>query len=234
MNLRLDWCSHEAAKYAVENWHYSKSIPLGKTVKMGVWEDSGFIGAIVFSPGISNILGRRYGLKNTETTELVRVALTCHKTPVTKIISIALKMLKEQSLGLKIIVSFADTAQGHIGTIYQAGNWAYTGMTSASTAYIGPNGKKYHRRMVNKAGIKTDFGRTRKCYRPDECTKVWLPGKHRYLYPLDKKMAKKIEPLRRPYPKRAGSIDDDAPAIQAGKGGSIPTSALQHTDKEHG
>ena len=24
--LKLDWCSHEAAKYAVEHWHYSKRI----------------------------------------------------------------------------------------------------------------------------------------------------------------------------------------------------------------
>lgn len=27
MNLRLDWRSYQATKYACENWHYSKSIP---------------------------------------------------------------------------------------------------------------------------------------------------------------------------------------------------------------
>jgi hypothetical protein len=31
--LKLDWCSHEAAKYACENWHYSKCVPNQKTVK---------------------------------------------------------------------------------------------------------------------------------------------------------------------------------------------------------
>ena len=25
--LKLDWCDYKAAKYAVEHWHYSKSLP---------------------------------------------------------------------------------------------------------------------------------------------------------------------------------------------------------------
>jgi hypothetical protein len=28
--LKIDWASHEAAKYACENWHYSKCLPAGK------------------------------------------------------------------------------------------------------------------------------------------------------------------------------------------------------------
>ena len=51
MNLHLDWCSYEAAKYAVEHWHYSHSLPIGKLVKIGVWEDDQFIGAVVFGYG---------------------------------------------------------------------------------------------------------------------------------------------------------------------------------------
>jgi hypothetical protein len=31
---------------------------------------------------------------------------------------------------------------------------------------------------------------------------VHIPGKHRYLMPLDKKMSDKIAPLAKPYPKR--------------------------------
>jgi RNA processing factor Prp31 len=33
-------------------------------------------------------------------------------------------------------------------------------------------------------------------------TKVPILGKHRYLMPLDDEMRKRIEPLRKPYPKR--------------------------------
>jgi len=45
VELKLDWCSYQAAKYAVENWHYSKCMPVGKLVKIGVWEDKKYIGA---------------------------------------------------------------------------------------------------------------------------------------------------------------------------------------------
>jgi len=58
MSLRLDWCSHEAAKYAVEKWHYSRTMPVGKMVKIGVWEDSKFIGAVVFAQGNNQYQGR--------------------------------------------------------------------------------------------------------------------------------------------------------------------------------
>ena len=49
--LKLDWCSHEAARWAVEHWHYSKSMPTPPVVKIGVWEDERFIGVVLFSRG---------------------------------------------------------------------------------------------------------------------------------------------------------------------------------------
>lgn len=36
--------------------------------------------------------------------------------------------------------------------------------------------------------------------KPDECEKIELPGKHRYLMPLDRAMRKKVEPLRLKHP----------------------------------
>ena len=35
--------------------------------------------------------------------------------------------------GKEIVVSFADTAQNHIGTVYQATNWLYTGLSAKRT-----------------------------------------------------------------------------------------------------
>jgi len=53
-----------------------------------------------------------------------------------------------------------------------------------------------------------------------------IEWKHTYLYPLDDAMRKQILPLSKPYPKRAGSIENDAPASQRDEGGVIPTPAL--------
>jgi hypothetical protein len=38
-------------------------------------------------------------------------------------------MVQRHCSGLRLIVSFADTAQGHHGGIYQAAGWIYSGGT---------------------------------------------------------------------------------------------------------
>lgn len=193
MSLRLDWCSHEAAKYAVEKWHYSGCMPAGKTVKIGVWEHEKFIGCVIFSRGANNTLGRPYGLKQIESCELTRIALTKHVTSVTRIASIAIKMLKQVSPGLRLIISFADPEHNHNGAIYQAGNWVYVGMTESADEYI-VFGKRLHgRSMRSKFG--THIGK-------DFIQKISGSSKHRYLYPLDAAMREQIAPLAKPYPKR--------------------------------
>lgn len=50
-SLKLARVSYKAAKYAVEKWHYSRAMPSGKLIKYGVWEDSKFIGVIIFERG---------------------------------------------------------------------------------------------------------------------------------------------------------------------------------------
>src|SRR6516162_6955846 len=95
-NLRIDWCTYDAARYAVEHWHYSRSLPCSKTARLGVWEDGKFIGAIVFAWGANRHLAGEYKLKMTECAELCRIALGKHITPVSRIISIAVKLLKRE------------------------------------------------------------------------------------------------------------------------------------------
>ena len=195
-DLKIDWASHEAAKYACEKWHYSKTLPVGKLVKVGAWEDGKFIGVVLFAWGANKSLGAPYGLGMTECCELVRIALTNHNAPVSRIAAIAIKFLKRQSSGLRLIVSFADPSAGHHGGIYQAGNWVYSG-TCAATFEYRLNGNRLNKR----AYTGHNFG-NQKLALPAGAIKVDIPGKHRYLMPLDNEMRAKIMPLAKPYPKR--------------------------------
>ena len=150
VKLKIDNCGHDAARYAVMNWHYSKAMPSGKLVKYGVWEDDKFIGAVIFGRGANNNIGHKYGLTSIEICELVRVALTKHKTPVTRILSICLNLLKKQNPGLVLVVSYADkTNQGHEGVIYKAGNWIYEGESVCKSGYYVVNGVMTHARSVS-------------------------------------------------------------------------------------
>ena len=119
--LKLDWCDYKAAKYAVEHWHYSKVLSVSTNVYIGVWENSKFIGAIIFGRGANKNIASPYGLTQTDVCELTRVALSKHVNPVTRILAIAIKLLKKQSPNLKLIVSYADPQQNHYGGIYQGG-----------------------------------------------------------------------------------------------------------------
>lgn len=178
MNLHLDWCTHTAAKYACEHWHYSKTIPCGKIIKIGVWENEKYIGCVLFSRGSNPNLGKEYNLKQIEVCELTRIALTKHETPVTKIIKVAFLFLKKCSPKTKLVISYADINQGHEGKIYFASNWKYEGIIKSTDQYF-YNGKWNHQRS---AGDK--FGKCR--HIPKEIPRRKIKGKHKFIYPIDK------------------------------------------------
>lgn len=200
-DLHIDWASHDAAKFACSNWHYSKSIPVPPLFKIGVWENKKFVGCVIFSRGASSNLLTPYGLKQDEGCELTRVALTEHNAPVSKILRIAFLFLKKKCEKLKLIVSFADPQYGHHGGIYQAGNWIYAGDTAKGKEYWFKN-KRLHSRQVSEKGWNIQQGQKRKTVKPSQCKILNTSGKHRYLMPLTKEMKKKILPLSKPYPKR--------------------------------
>ena len=226
--LRLDWCSHEAAKYAVMNWHYSQSMPMPPLVKIGVWEDDEYIGCVLFGRGANNAVGARYALSQLEVCELVRVALRRHRTPVSRIVAVALRMLRKSNPGVRLVVSYADEDQGHLGGIYQAGGWVYVGRGQPTTHFFHQGRWKHNREVTGGA-----FGGSRKVADYHSLPTKVVQGKHKYLMPLDDEMRKQIAPLAKPYPKktapRAESLDSEAAPFHGAEGGATPTSALHDT-----
>ena len=215
VDLRIDWATHAAAKYACENWHYSKSLPVGKLVKVGAWEKGEFIGVILFAWGMNKSLGAPYGLAMNECCELVRVALRKHNTPVSRMMALALRFLKQQSAGLRLVVSFSDPTEGHHGGIYQACNWIYSGQSAPNYEWR-LNGKRLNKR----AYTGHNFGSPKMAV-PVGAERISLVGKHRYLMPLDDEMRERILPLAKPYPKRAKQAMTENPSAQR-QGGTDP------------
>ena len=230
MSLRLDWCSHEAAEYACRHWHYSKRMPAGKLVKIGVWEDGQYVGCVLFGRGGNNRIGQPFGLNQTEVVELVRIALRQHEAPVSRIGAIAVRMLKKQSPGLRLLVSYADPDEGHHGGIYQAMGWLYAG-SSVPQRELRVEGKWMHKRTASSlygtaspglikqmTGLDVEYGPVQ-----------W---KHTYCLPLDDAMRKQIASLAKPYPKRTRGVGetDSAPQPNEETGGASPTTPLNSTD----
>lgn len=211
MTLVVDFCGHDAARYAVERWHYSGCLPTGKLVKIGAWEDGSFIGCVLFSRGASPWLGNAYELDHTEICELTRVALRDHVAPVSQIVAESLRLLRRRCPELRLVVSFADPARDHHGGIYQAGNWIFTGQSMEVDEYF-VGGRWRHKKGVwyglRAAGVQGKHlpvieGNPTVPFRR-------APGKLRYLMPLDRAMRRRLSALALPYPRPGGrGIDGD-------------------------
>ena len=120
-----------------------------------------------------------------------------------------------------MLVSFADPLHGHYGGIYQAGGWIYTGTTQDYKAW------KVGDRIIHPRSLDGGKWMGEPKPVPKGAIAVVLPGKHRYLYPLDKAMRRQIEPLRQPYPKRADEAKEIARPVTSGEtGGASPTRPL--------
>lgn len=181
-------CSHAAAKYAVETWYYTATMPMGKLVKHGVWENDKFVGVIIYGRGATQQLGQPYGLDMTTCCEMVRMSMDVHETPTSRILGISLKMLKKTNPGLRLVVSFADGSAGHDGTVYKASNWIYLGLTAPSTLYL-IDGEWVHGRSCSMHIKRT--GQPRSMFERKK-----TDPKHRFVFPLDEEMRAKVESMR--------------------------------------
>ena len=224
---------HDAALYAVRHWHYSRTLPAGKTVRFGAWEAGRYIGVVIYSRGATPVLGARYGMTQLECVELTRVALREHETPVSQIVAASLRQLRATNPGLRLVVSFADPGEGHHGGIYQAGNWIYTG-SMEQREYFVVRGKLMHPRSVGANGWRQSLPWLQRFVDPRAHT-VKKPGKHRYLYPLDKATRRAIRRLAKPYPHAVEASEVTRPASgRESRVRSPATAPTTRTGGEHG
>ena len=204
MSLRLDFCSREANDFAVRAYHYSHSLPAGRLVCIGVWEDTPpigrtFCGGITFGRGASSEIHSPFGVQQDHVCELCRVALGPHTAPTSQIVSVAVRLLRRHCPGLRLIVSYADPEHGHVGTIYQAMGWLYLGTTHRESL-IRLNGRLVHPRTVTSKFHTRAIAWLRDHVAADAGHVRTLP-KFRYVLPLDAAMRQQLAPRVQPYPK---------------------------------
>ena len=135
-------------------------------------------------------------LKSEEVLELTRLFIFDEYGKNTESISISktFQWLRENAPEIKALISYSDSEQGHVGTIYQATNWVYQGndlrLMDTYAVKLEPDGKWIHSRTVfatygsgNLERLKKKIGHT--FWRKKETMK------HRYLYFLCSKKDKK-------------------------------------------
>ena len=166
--------------------HYAKRIP-NIMFAFGLYKNNILIGVITYgmppSPSLCvGICGIEYKNKVIELNRLC--LLKNYKNHASYLISKSLKLLPQPS----VVVSYADTSMNHIGYVYQASNFIYSGLSAKRT------------------DVDTGEKHARHCENFDISIRKNRPQKHRYIYFVANKKQKKhlLQSLNYkilPYPK---------------------------------
>ncbi len=196
----------QVAKTILEKHHYLHSWPGGTKLAFGVFLGPELLGALTFGAGPAQAYRLVDRARPDDCMTLTRLWLS-DQLPVnseSRVIGVVLRNLKKHT-SLKFLISYADPAQGHMGIIYQATGWVYTGLSSAMPLYDLGDGKVRHCRSLSHAyGTRsmkylTDHGVTVK--------RISQTGKHRYVYFLDPTWHTRLATPTLPYPKKG--INDE-------------------------
>lgn len=198
--MRLQKASGKAIRYACTYYHYSKSVP---QIRLGysVFNDAGeWCGVVLFSNGANPHIASEFNLVQGQVVELVRMALNGKQATTSQVLGMALKQLKKDAPAVKVVVSYADRNQEHIGTIYQATNFFYIGEYSSERGIM-LHGKLKHRRSITKKYGKSGIEWIRENVDP-KAEVINGKTKIKYVYPLHKSMTRQLKAMSKPYPKK--------------------------------
>lgn len=191
--MKLTKATTKAIKYACTNFHYSKSVPTVQYAYNVYNDNNEWCGVILFGGGANNNLAKSFNLKNGEVLELERVALNGKQEQTSKAVALAIRLLHKENPIVKMLVSYADHRQKHVGTIYKATNWLYLGVVYTSDTQYFYKGKWTHERTINSKKNKDILKQT--------LEKRKNANKFKYIYIYDKSLLEKYKSLAKEYPK---------------------------------
>jgi hypothetical protein len=199
--LYVDVVAKSAARAFIASHHYSGKCP-GIKHCFGLFDNACLVGCVVYGIPASytlcnGVCGQEY---RHHVIELSRLAIgTRLKNAASFLIGKSLRLLPNS-----IVISYADCNLhvGHVGYVYQATNWLYTGQGSAEPLWLHPaTGEviSYTRRHIDDKAAK--FGLS-----VGDLVKKKQLGKHRYVYfcgskAFKQKATKALKYKTYPYPK---------------------------------
>jgi hypothetical protein len=163
----------------IEEHHYSHSL-FGVTVSRAfrVMAGAELVGAAVFGLPAGVGVKEKYS-DGRPLLELRRFCLVdaCARNSESRTLAVMLRKLRDEGVGC--VLSYADPAFGHEGTIYRALGFEYRGKTSARK-HIMWKGKKYPDRNVHQVNFPF-HKELRAALAEGTASKVAVPGKHIYV-----------------------------------------------------
>lgn len=193
--------------------HYSGVMPDATQEAFAGYHDGIVIAAVAYGPGgNSKTFGAVIeGFDSSNARELIRLWVhpDAPKNTASFVVGKSLKMLPPD---VGLVVSFADSGQGHAGYIYQALNFYYLGMSSEGVRYVDSTGVEVTARLANIYRMRNQEKFGDKSLAEIREALGWQPvkshAKHRYCIGTGnqkKRVTKLLQEKALPYPKQVTS-----------------------------
>ena len=167
------------APWLLERHYARRMCPVSHA--FGAYADGELVGVVTYgvpaaSPLRSGICGDEWA---DSVLELNRLCCEPWQNLASQLVGQSLRMVPRPA----VVVSFADSAQGHIGYIYQATNWLYTGLSAKRTDWKVRGLEHLHGATVadKSRGAESRAEWMRAKYGDDFYLEP-RPRKHRYVY----------------------------------------------------
>jgi hypothetical protein len=163
-----DWCKRK---------HYMRRLPF-VSYAFGLYLDGNLEGVVTYgSPHGANLFKGIF-----EDESISEWVIELNRLCIDSKLDNAASILVSRSLKLlptpKCVISFSDTGYGHIGYVYQATNFLYTGTTIAHNPEYIINGKKTPNRTLSDWGIKSPV----RWAKDNNVEMIGPRPKHRYIF----------------------------------------------------
>jgi len=195
--------SKEAEPWLLVRHYAKRKCPI--SYAFGAFRNNELIGIVTFGTPASSTL--RKGIAGNEwmesVLELNRLCCLSEKNTASILVGRALRLLPKPS----IIVSYADTAQGHIGYVYQATNFIYTGLSAKRTDWKIKGKEHLHGATIaDESRGQIDRAKWMREKYGDDFYLEQRSRKHRYIYLCGNlrqrsKMRSALMYFEEPYPK---------------------------------
>tara|TARA_R100001440_G_C2480142_1_gene113231 strand:+ start:52 stop:723 length:672 start_codon:yes stop_codon:yes gene_type:complete len=180
MKLKEHFSVKKINSFECKEWflkkHYAKRIPQLVSC-FGLYDKNNLLeGVLSFGLPASRSLvkGAFKGKYQDNFLELNRLCVNDNlgKNVLSFFVSQSIKLLQKP----KVLVSYADTSQGHTGYIYQATNWIYTGLSDTHKEW------RIYGSNIHSKNVCKQFTLQERIKNPDKFYFVERPRKHRYFY----------------------------------------------------
>ena len=189
------------ARELIQRNHYIHSLPGGTMLCFGIFLDESLLGAMTLGAGPYQAYHLVERAARTDCLVLTRLWLSdaLPWNSESRVIGVVTRLIHCYT-DVKFLISYADPAAGHVGTIYQSAGWLYTGFSSAMSLYDLGDGIARHSRSVAH-----DFGSHSITYLGNHGVTVKLvaqSAKHRYFKFVDNSWRCRLTVPVLPYPKK--------------------------------